>query len=112
MTSALEPVMDTSELNVGIAVVLSRFPLASTRGGCSSSFPSAVGSLAVIVIDAGSDVRCKKVPEDALVARRVQVPTAMGVMTPAPFIEHFAGVVVEKEKTPSPEPPVAVAVAL
>jgi hypothetical protein len=66
----------------------------------------------VIVNDAGLELRCKKVPDEARVAMRVQVPAAIGVIDPPPLIAHFAGVVVENEYAPSPDPPVAVAVAL
>jgi hypothetical protein len=102
--------METSELKVGMAVALIKFPLASTCGACSSS--SALASAEVIVSEAGSDTRCRKVPDEAFVARTVHVPVAIGVIAPLPFMEHFAGVVVLNEIAPSPEPPLAVAVAL
>jgi hypothetical protein len=71
-----------------------------------------VAFVSVIVNEMGSELRCRKVPDEAFVARTVHVPVAIGVIAPLSFMEHFAGVVVLKENAPSPEPPLAVAVAL
>jgi hypothetical protein len=92
--SALPAVIATSEEKVGLAVELIKFPLASV---CCCSSSVSVPSIDVIVKVAGLEERCKKVPEDALVATNEQAPVAIGVMRPALLIEHFAGVVVLKE---------------
>ena len=94
MISALPAVIATSEEKVGFAVELIKFPLASV---CCCSSSGSVPSIDVIVKVTALEERCKKVPEDALVATNEQVPVAIGVMRPEPLIEHFAGVVVLKE---------------